>query len=93
MGTSAERFPEKLTQISPKKVLASGWGRDEAEDGLIHFKIEYSSLEYRHILYGGAIKHSKEEGLLLIITEFLRETHLSLGHDLTAALQCYCYVT
>lgn len=91
MGTNAERFPEKLTQISPKKCLRAAG--DEAEDGLIHFKIEYSSLEYHHILYGGAIKHSKEEGLLLIITEFLRETHLSLGHDLTAALQCYCYVT
>lgn len=59
---------------------------DKAEDGLIHFKIEYSSLEYHHILYGGAKKHSKEEGLFLIMTKFLRETHLSVGHDWTAAL-------
>ena len=67
-------------------MLASGWGRDEAEDGLIHFKIEYSSLEYHHILYGGAIERSKEEGLFIIMTEFLRGTHLSVGHDLKAAL-------
>ena len=67
-------------------MLVSGWGQDEAEDGLIHFKVEYSSLESHHILYGGAIKHSKEEGLFLIMTEFFRETHLSVGHDLTAAL-------
>lgn len=58
----------------------------EAEDKLNHFKIEYSSLEYHHILYGGAIKYSKEKGLFLIMTEFLRGTHLSVGHDLTAAL-------
>ena len=35
---------------------------------------------------GPAIKHSKEKGLFLIMTEFLRGTHLSVGHDLTAVL-------
>ena len=31
-------------------------------------------------------KHSKEEGPFLMMTEYFRGTHLSVGHDLTAVL-------